>query len=132
MKIRAAAQGNPLFVEEMLQMLLDDGVLVQKDDGWVATVDLTTVQVPPAISALLAARLDRLSSDERRVMAAASVVGEVFEPDAVRALVGPPLSDQVAALLGSLLQKDLVRPSASDLGAQEAVRFRHILLRDAA
>ena len=69
-------------------MLLDDGVLVLKEDEWVATVDLTTVQVPPAISALLAARLDRLSSDERLVLEAASVVGEVFEPDALRSLIG--------------------------------------------
>jgi len=131
-RIRAAAQGNPLFVEEMLQMLLDDGVLVQKEDEWVATVDLTTVQVPPAISALLAARLDRLSSDERRVLEAASVVGEVFEPEAVRALVDGQMTARVTEVLGTLLRKDLVRPSASDVGATEAVRFRHILLRDAA
>jgi class 3 adenylate cyclase len=131
-RIRAAAQGNPLFVEEMLSMLLDDGVLVQKEDEWVATVDLTTVQVPPAISALLAARLDRLSGDERLVLEAASVVGEVFESDAVRALVSDPVSPQVEDLLGSLLLKDLVRPNPSDVGADRAYRFRHILLRDAA
>jgi predicted ATPase/class 3 adenylate cyclase len=131
-RIRAAAQGNPLFVEEMLQMLLDDGVLVQKEDGWVAAVDLTTVQVPPAISALLAARLDRLSSDERRVLEAASVVGEVFEPEAVRALVDRRVAERLPEVLGTLLMKDLVRPSVSDVGATEAVRFRHILLRDAA
>ena len=131
-RIRAAAQGNPLFVEEMLAMLLDDGVLVLKEDEWVATVDLTTVQVPPAISALLAARLDRLSGDERLVLEAASVVGEVFEPEAVRALVPDPVRPQVTGLLGGLLRKDLVRPSASDVGAREALRFRHILLRDAA
>jgi class 3 adenylate cyclase len=131
-RIRAAAQGNPLFVEEMLEMLLDDGVLVLKEDEWVATVDLTTVQVPPAISALLAARLDRLTGDERLVLEAASVVGEVFEPEAVRALVSDPLRPQVTDLLGRLLRKDLVRPSSSDVGAREALRFRHILLRDAA
>jgi class 3 adenylate cyclase len=131
-RIRAAAQGNPLFVEEMLEMLLDDGVLVQKEDEWVAAVDLTTVKVPPAISALLAARLDRLSSEERLVLEAASVVGEVFEPEAVRALVPDPVRLQVADLLGGLLRKDLVRPSSSDVGAREALRFRHILLRDAA
>jgi class 3 adenylate cyclase len=131
-RIRAAAQGNPLFVEEMLGMLLDDGVLVQKEDEWVATVDLTTVQVPPAISALLAARLDRLTGDERLVLEAASVVGEVFEPEAVRALVSDPIRPQVVDLLGGLLRKDLVRPSSSDVGAREALRFRHILLRDAA
>ncbi|HUF60340.1 MAG TPA: adenylate/guanylate cyclase domain-containing protein [Actinomycetota bacterium] len=131
-RIRAAAQGNPLFVEEMLEMLLDDGVLVLKEDEWVAAVDLTTVQVPPAISALLAARLDRLTSDERLVLEAASVVGEVFEPDAVRALVADPLRPHVVELLGALLRKDLIRPSASDVGGGEALRFRHILLRDAA
>ncbi|HET9673091.1 MAG TPA: adenylate/guanylate cyclase domain-containing protein, partial [Actinomycetota bacterium] len=130
-RIRAAAQGNPLFVEEMLQMLLDDGVLVLKEGEWTATVDLTTVQVPPAISALLAARLDRLSTDERRVAEAASVVGEVFELDAVRALV-PRLADRATELLGSLLRKDLVRPTPSDVGGREGMRFRHILLRDAA
>ena len=131
-RIRAAAQGNPLFVEEMLGMLLDDGVLVLKEDEWVATVDLTTVQVPPAISALLAARLDRLTGDERFVLEAASVVGEVFEPEAIRALVPNLIRPQVADLLGGLLRKDLVRPSSSDVGAREALRFRHILLRDAA
>jgi class 3 adenylate cyclase len=131
-RIRAAAQGNPLFVEEMLQMLLDDGVLVLKEDEWVATVDLTTVQVPPAISALLAARLDRLSPDERRVLEAASVVGEVFEPEAVRTLVDRRVAERLPELLETLLMKDLVRPSASDVGVTEAVRFRHILLRDAA
>lgn len=131
-RIRAAAQGNPLFVEEMLEMLLDDSVLVLKEAEWVATVDLTTVQVPPAISALLAARLDRLSSEERRVLEAASVVGEVFDVGAVRALVGDPLRPGIGDLLGGLLRKDLVRPTASDVGAHEALRFRHILLRDAA
>ena len=131
-RIRAAAQGNPLFVEEMLEMLLDDGVLVQKDDEWVATVDLTTVQVPPAISALLAARLDRLSSEERTVLDSASVIGEVFEVDALRALLPEPLQPRTDEVLGALLRKDLIRPTSSDLGAREGLRFRHILLRDAA
>jgi class 3 adenylate cyclase len=131
-RIRAAAQGNPLFVEEMLQMLLDDGVLVLKEDEWVATVDLTTVQVPPAISALLAARLDRLSPDERRVLEAASVVGEVFDPEAVRTLVDRKVKERLPEVIETLLMKDLVRPSVSDVGATDALRFRHILLRDAA
>jgi class 3 adenylate cyclase len=130
-RIRAAAQGNPLFVEEMLQMLLDDGVLVLKEDEWVATVDLTTVKVPPAISALLASRLDRLSSDERLVLEAASVVGEVFEPDALRSLLGGDARSKVQPVLDALLRKDLIRPASSDVGGRDALRFRHILLRDA-
>jgi tetratricopeptide (TPR) repeat protein len=129
-RIRAAANGNPLFVEEMLSMLVDDAVLVQKDGEWVATVDLATVQVPPAISALLASRLDRLSPEERRVVEAAAVVGEVFDRSAVGALV-PDESGRLDEHLGRLLLKDVVRPSPSDVGG-EGLRFRHILLRDAA
>jgi class 3 adenylate cyclase/tetratricopeptide (TPR) repeat protein len=130
-RIRAAAQGNPLFVEEMLAMLLDDGVLVQKEGEWVATVDLTTVHVPPAISALLSSRLDRLSNDERVVLEAASIVGEVFERSTVHALLPDAIGSEVDVRLGSLLRKDLIRPSPSDVGGEEAFRFRHILLRDA-
>jgi class 3 adenylate cyclase len=131
-RIRAAAQGNPLFVEEVLAMLLDEGVLVQKDDGWVATVDLTTVEVPPAISALLAARLDRLSPAERTLLQTASVIGEVFDRSSVFDLVEVEPRSEVDAGLSSLLRKDLIRPSRSDLGADESFRFRHILLRDSA
>ena len=87
-RIREAAQGNPLFVEEMLQMLLDDGSIVEKEGEWIATVDLSTVHVPPAISALLTARLDRLPRTRAEAIEAASVVGEVFERAALRSLVG--------------------------------------------
>jgi predicted ATPase len=52
-------KGTPLFVEEMLSMLIDDGLLVREGDRWIATGDLGSVSVPPTIQALLAARLDR-------------------------------------------------------------------------
>ncbi len=130
-RIRAAANGNPLFVEEMLSMLVDEAILVQKDGEWVATADLSTVQVPPAISALLAARLDRLAPDERRIVEAAAVVGEVFDRSALAALVPHESAGRLDERLGRLLLKDVVRPSPSDVGG-EGLRFRHILLRDAA
>ena len=131
-RIRAAANGNPLFVEEMLSMLVDDAILVQKDGEWVATTDLSNVQVPPAISALLASRLDRLSPEERRVVEAAAVVGEVFDRSAVRALVSGESAGRIEDHLGRLLLKDVLRPVPSDLGGADGLRFRHILLRDAA
>ncbi|MGI8845752.1 MAG: AAA family ATPase [Thermoleophilaceae bacterium] len=66
-RITEAAEGNPLFVEEMLAMLIDDGYLRHGGTGWVAARDLATIRVPPSISALLAARLDRLAPEERAV-----------------------------------------------------------------
>ena len=131
-RVRAAAQGNPLFVEEMLEMLLDDGVLVRKDGEWVATVDLTSIEVPPAISALLAARLDRLTAAERAALEAGAVIGEVFEGSSVRSLLPEAARPAADAMLSSLIRKDLLRPSRSDVGGGDAFRFRHLLLRDAA
>ncbi len=133
-RIRFSAQGNPLFVEEMLSALLDEGILVEKDGEWVATVDLATVHVPAAISALLAARLDRLSEDERAILECAAVVGEVFDRAAVVALLADAPGDpaQADTHLGALLRKDLIRPTSSDIGGAEGFRFRHILIRDAA
>ncbi|MGH2629929.1 MAG: adenylate/guanylate cyclase domain-containing protein [Actinomycetota bacterium] len=128
-RISEAAQGNPLFVEEMLQMLLDDDSIVEKEGEWIATVDLSTIHVPPAISALLTARLDRLPGPEREAIEAASVVGEVFDRAAVRALVPERSSAEVDELVTSLVRKDLAQPAP---GGSEALRFRHLLVRDAA
>ena len=68
-RIVDAAEGNPLFVEEMLRMLIDDGLLQRQDGRWVIE-DGSDVTIPPSIEALLAARLDRLEPRERARAAA--------------------------------------------------------------
>ena len=61
-RIVEAAEGNPLFVEQMLSMLIDDGILHPSEDGgWKLVGDLESISIPPTISALLTARLDRLA-----------------------------------------------------------------------
>ena len=77
-RIAEAAEGNPLFVEEMIAMLIDDGLLSREEGSWRTTADLTQVAIPPSIQALLAARLDRLKSEERSAAECASVEGKVF------------------------------------------------------
>ena len=132
-KILEAAEGTPLFVEEMLGMLIDDGVLIRGDNGWEATADLASISVPPTIEALLAARLDRLDEIERAVIERAAVVGKVFYSEAVRELSTGELAGlDVDRALMSLSRKELIRPARSDLGGDDAFRFRHILIRDAA
>ena len=130
-RIVAAAEGNPLFVEEMLAMLVDDGLLTREDDRWVPAGDLSQVAVPATITALLAARLDRLSAEERRVLEAASVVGKEFFLGAVRELAPQELRPGVPSHLMALVRKELVRPDRSTLPGEDAFRFRHLLIRDA-
>ena len=132
-RVLTAAEGNPLFVEEMLRMLVDDGALVETADGrWTAADALADVRIPASISALLTARLERLDRDERAVAERASVVGRVFERDAVTELTPEASHASVGPSLLALVRKELIRPDRSELTAGDAFSFRHILIRDAA
>jgi class 3 adenylate cyclase/tetratricopeptide (TPR) repeat protein len=131
-RVSDAGGGNPLFVEQMVSMLIDDGLVVRENGGWRPIGDLSTVAVPPTVSALLAARLDRLSAEERQAIGAASVVGKVFYVGAVRELLPEALRPDASALVLSLVRKELVRESRSTIPGEDAFEFRHILIRDAA
>jgi class 3 adenylate cyclase/tetratricopeptide (TPR) repeat protein len=114
-RIRDAAGGNPLFVEEMTAMVAEGG------GG--------EVVVPPTVQALLAARLDQLDGDERSVLERGAVEGQVFHRGAVQALGAV---DDVSPRLSALVRKELVRPEVALFSGDDAYRFRHILIRDAA
>jgi hypothetical protein len=116
-RILAAADGNPLFVDEML-------ALIREGDGH------GEVEVPRSIQALLAARLDQLDPSERGVLERGSVEGKVFHRGAVQALA--PDETEVPARLVALVRKELLRPDRTQLRGDDAYRFRHLLIRDAA
>src|SRR6185503_6521791 len=118
-RIVDSAEGNPLFVEQMLAMLAD------KPD---AAADV----VPPTIHALLAARLDRLPRAERAVLQHAAVQGRLFQRSAVADLLGPAAAGGLGATLLALARKEFVRPDASSMAGDDAFRFNHALIRDVA
>src|SRR4249920_424691 len=130
-RIVDAADGNPLFVEQLLSMLIDGGLIAFESGAWRPTAAIESVAVPPTIHALLAARLDGLGTDERAVIEPAAVIGQVFVRDAVRHLAPERVRAVLDARLTSLTDKQLVQPD--DAKAEEdAFRFHHILIRDTA
>jgi len=131
-RIGETAEGNPLFVEELVAMLVDQGVLRREDGGWQAVEDLRTITVPPSISALVAARLDHLEPLERDLIGRAAVVGKIFQRSAVSELSPPEGRSELGSRLMTLVRKELVRPDRSATTGDEAFRFRHLLVRDAA
>ena len=131
-RITTAAEGNPLFVEEMLAMLVHDGLLHLEGEQWLAVGDVSQVSIPPTVQSLVAARLDRLGPHERAVIERGSVEGKLFHMGTVTALVSESERAAIPDRLMSLVRKELIRPDRSELIGDEAFRFRHLLVRDAA
>jgi len=127
-RIVESAEGNPLFVEEMIGMLVDAGILRSGSEGWALTGDVERVEVPPTIQALLAARLDRLPPRERAVAQRGSVIGRTFEQAAVSELSPAAERTQIVEHLRALVRHQVIGPYQAD----DVYRFRHLLIRDAA
>jgi len=140
------AEGIPLYAVETVRMLLDRGLLV--DDGAVYTPvgAIEELEVPETLHALIAARLDGLAPEERRVLQDGAVLGKTFTRDALAAVSGMA-PEELEPLLASLLRKevlslqadprspeqgqygflqDLVRHIASETLSRKERRARHL------
>src|SRR5947207_3657063 len=111
-------EGNPLFVEETMRMLAEEGV---------QSVD----RIPDTLQALIAARIDRLPAPAKALLQRAAVIGRIFWEDAVNRL--SPELDSVEEPLEDLLLRDFVLPEPrSSIRAETAYRFKHVLIREVA
>ena len=113
-------------------MLVDDGRLERVDGRWVAVGDLDNITVPPGIHALLAARLELLDSARALPARPRRRDGaDLLRRRRRRALASRP-GRRIPSMLLELVRKELIRPTRSDFGDEEAFEFRHLLIRDAA
>lgn len=115
-RVIAASAGNPLFLEELAALAAERGA----------------VEIPATIHALLAARLERLPREERDLLECGAVEGEVFHRTAVCALASDATAADVDQRIASLIRKELIRAHPPTLDGDQAFRFRHLLIRDAA
>jgi class 3 adenylate cyclase/tetratricopeptide (TPR) repeat protein len=108
------AEGNPLFLEEIARLLRED------------EIDL----LPDTVQAMIAARIDRLSADEKRILQSAALIGRVFWRGALETLAAGLAVD---SLLDRLLDREFIVPEErSTISGDRAFRFRHVLIRDVA
>ncbi|HEY1515074.1 MAG TPA: BTAD domain-containing putative transcriptional regulator, partial [Solirubrobacteraceae bacterium] len=119
-QILSTAEGNPLFVEQLLQMSAEN-------PAWDRDA-----QIPGTIQALLSARLDRLGPGERALIECAAIIGREFWPSAVRELLPVEAQPSAEQHLRALVHRGLIRPDRSVLAGEEQLRFHHILIRDVA
>jgi DNA-binding SARP family transcriptional activator/DNA polymerase III delta prime subunit len=107
-----AAEGNPLFLEQLLAHAAEDGA----------------TSLPPNLKSLLAARLDRLPPSERAAMEHAGIIGREFDASRVAQLMD---ARAVRRPLTGLVRRGLLDPTASTSRFEERFRFRHVLIREA-
>ena len=127
--IVAGAVGNPFFIEELIKMLIEDGVIVKGEEAWqVAPGRLDDVRVPQTLNGVLQARLDRLPLEERTVLQQASVVGRLFWDQAVARIRSASTREEldegeVMDRLSALREREMVfhRETSAFAGTQEYI-----------
>ena len=128
-RITEASEGNPLYVEQIVSMLIETGEIQRGLEGWVARAGSQGIRIPPTVEALVAARLDALGQEERAVVEPAAVIGLSFPMDAVEELVEAAIREHLEADLATLIGKQLVRRAPGD---EIVYRFGHQVIRDTA
>ncbi len=125
------AEGNPFYVEELIKMLLDDGVITGDKEGWqVEITRLDALKVPATLIGVLQARIDSLSQEEKDLLQQASVAGRDFW-DALLLELNPTEHQALGQLLSSVQRRELIyRHEHSIFNNAEEYRFKHIVLRD--
>jgi class 3 adenylate cyclase/ketosteroid isomerase-like protein len=131
-RVLTTSEGNPLFLGELVRMLVNDGALQRDGERWTLAVDVAALEMPPTIQALLAARIERLRPEERLVLERAAVVGRQFSRAAVTHLLPHEAHAELDARLEALRRSELIEADAGWLLGEPALRFHHLLIRDAA
>jgi class 3 adenylate cyclase/tetratricopeptide (TPR) repeat protein len=131
-RIIATAEGNPLFAEELVRMFIDRGVVRLIDGRWEATSSGGALTIPSSVHAVLAARLDALPAEEKRIAQDAAVVGRIFWDVIVAHLRRRPVPTTTDLLRGLRVKELVVFREPSALAGAAEYGFRHVLVRDVA
>jgi class 3 adenylate cyclase len=122
------AEGNPFFVEELVQTLIDQGVLERRNGGWTVTALAEDLVVPDTVQAVLAARIDLLEPAEKAALQAAAVIGRTFWSGPVYELLEGLQPD-----LRLLEERDFIRHrSGSSIVGEREFAIKHALTREVA
>ncbi|MEO8423489.1 MAG: adenylate/guanylate cyclase domain-containing protein [Actinomycetota bacterium] len=116
-RILDRAEGVPFYAVETVRMLLDRGLLVRDGNAYRVTEPIETLEVPETLQALIAARLDGLATDERRMLQDASVLGRTFHLPGLAAMTGMS-EPELEPLLTSLVRKEVLTISVDPLSSE--------------
>jgi tetratricopeptide (TPR) repeat protein len=128
--IHRKAEGNPFFIEEVIRMLIDEGMIERQGTRWVAMRQLDTVEIPDNLLGVLLARIDRQPDDVKRTMRIASVIGRQFPVKVLEQVLEQEETQLLSERLGALETASLIR--LAQIEPEIEYLFRHALIQDAA
>jgi class 3 adenylate cyclase/tetratricopeptide (TPR) repeat protein len=122
-------EGNPFFVEEMVQVLFDEGALVREGAAATLTKPANALKIPPTVQGILAARIDRLPADAKELLQTLAVIGREFPQSLIRAVVARS-DDELSQMLNDLQLGEFIYEQPA-VGDAEYI-FKHALTQEAA
>jgi tetratricopeptide (TPR) repeat protein len=120
------AEGNPFYLEEVINSLIETETLIEKDNTWVLTRPLTGINIPSNVQGVISARLDRLEKETKRILQEASVIGRVFLYEILKRIT--ELKEQIERSLQGLERLDLIRIRTLDPDLEYI--FKHALTQE--
>ncbi len=105
--IQTKVEGNPFYLEEVTNSLLETATLIQQDDKWLLTKPLSEANIPSTVQGVISARLDRLETETKRILQEASVIGRAFLYEILSRIT--ELKEQIDKSLMGLERLDLIR-----------------------
>jgi class 3 adenylate cyclase len=124
--IQRKAEGNPFYLEEVINSLIETETLTEKDNTWVLTRPLTGIDIPSNVQGVISARLDRLEKETKRILQEASVIGRVFLYEILKRIT--ELKEQIDRSLHGLERLDLIRTRTLDPDLEYI--FKHALTQE--
>ncbi len=130
-RIIQQSSGIPFYLEEIIRMLMEQGVLQRQGDGWTAreNADTQSLEVPNSLQGLILARFDRTPPDQRRLLQSAAAIGRQFNLAVLSAVLADVPRGELQRLLTILSQRDFIHPEANPSAPSYA--FRHVIVSDA-
>ncbi|MCP4361847.1 MAG: tetratricopeptide repeat protein [Chloroflexi bacterium] len=126
--IFSRTEGNPLYLEEVLRSLINEGVLVQNGVRWQLQRGVTAINVPDTLQGVMMARLDRLNEPSRNTAQVASVVGRSFPYEVLTQVVPAPVQNDITPRLVQLQQYEIIQETHR---APELIyAFKHTMMQE--
>ena len=125
--IYTRSEGNPLFMEEVLRSLIEDGTLVKDDGSWTMSRPITEINIPETLTGVLTSRIDRLDEPVKRTLQIASVIGRTFHRSVLEGVADEITDDpsQLDKYLATLMAAQLIKELPAD--GEKEYKFKHIL-----